>query len=264
MCLISLYWAPETPCPLIIAANRDEYYQRHSQPAQFWNDIPEVFAGRDLTAMGGWLGINNKSGHLAIITNYLENNKRRYNTSRGELVKDFLQSSQPAGTWAEKLKQQYRQYAGFNLLLGDTTGLYYISNREGNLHTLSPGLHGFSNGLWKSNWPKVNRLNNALIDIIKQTSSESKKNRAKAIIKALQDDQPVPEQQIPHTGIGIEMERKLAPCFIATPEYGTCVSTVIIAGTDTLYWYEQHYASKGKRTDAYEHEVPMLSQIANR
>ena len=71
MCLILLAWQVHPDYPLVVAANRDEFFQRPAAPAGFWPDAPSVFAGRDLEAGGSWLGITRQLG-FAALTNYRE------------------------------------------------------------------------------------------------------------------------------------------------------------------------------------------------
>ena len=61
MCLIVFAWRPEHPQPLIVAANRDEFYARPSLALAHWEDRPGIYAGRDLKAGGTWLGISSSS-----------------------------------------------------------------------------------------------------------------------------------------------------------------------------------------------------------
>ena len=90
MCLINLQFRNHPNYKLIIAANRDEFYGRPAAPAHFWDDEPHILAGRDLTAMGTWLGVT-KQGRIAALTNFRDpTNLESGRLSRGAVVKDFL------------------------------------------------------------------------------------------------------------------------------------------------------------------------------
>ena len=91
MCLILFAWQAHPRYPLIVAANREEFHQRPTAAAAFWEDSPELLAGRDLQAGGTWLGVT-RSGRFAAITNYREPLAPDYHVemSRGHLVRDFL------------------------------------------------------------------------------------------------------------------------------------------------------------------------------
>ena len=69
MCLIFISVKDNPSYKLIVAANRDEFYDRKTAPAHFWEDHPQILGGRDLEAMGTWMGIN-KNGRISMITNY--------------------------------------------------------------------------------------------------------------------------------------------------------------------------------------------------
>ncbi|HQW21080.1 MAG TPA: NRDE family protein, partial [Rhodocyclaceae bacterium] len=94
MCLILLAWQAHPDYPLVIAANRDEYFSRPTAAAEFWSDRdpphPEILAGRDLQAGGTWLGIS-RAGRFAALTNFRQpENRATVAPSRGTLVSDFL------------------------------------------------------------------------------------------------------------------------------------------------------------------------------
>ena len=91
MCLILFAWQAHPRYSLVVAANRDEFHQRPSAAANFWEDDPGILAGRDLQGGGTWLGIT-RSGRFAAITNYREplDPEPPPERSRGLLVRDFL------------------------------------------------------------------------------------------------------------------------------------------------------------------------------
>ena len=84
MCLIVLAWRPGHAQPLLLAANRDEFYERPSQPLAEWPDVPGVIAGRDLQAGGTWLGVG-PGGRFAALTNIRDPGQAQGSRSRGEL-----------------------------------------------------------------------------------------------------------------------------------------------------------------------------------
>ena len=69
MCLILVAWRAHPDFPLLVAANRDEFFARPTTPAGWWTDAPDILAGRDLQAGGTWLGIN-RQGAFAGLTNF--------------------------------------------------------------------------------------------------------------------------------------------------------------------------------------------------
>jgi uncharacterized protein with NRDE domain len=143
--------------PLILAANRDEAYARPTAPASFWNDYPYIYAGRDLEHRGTWLGIT-RGGRVAAVTNFRDGLTAKASTrSRGDLVAAYLRGNQRPGAYLTQVNNASVHYNGFNLLAGDLEELHYLSNRGGKLIAIAPGVHGLSNHLLNSPWPKVER-----------------------------------------------------------------------------------------------------------
>ncbi|MGP1666523.1 MAG: NRDE family protein, partial [Rhodanobacter sp.] len=158
MCLILLAWQAHPDYPLVLAANRDEFYARPSAPAAFLEKSPQVLAGQDLAAGGSWLGVN-RQGCFAALTNYREGGKPRPDApSRGRLVADFLAGSEDAGRYLDRLASNSAAFNAFNLFVGDGQRLGYYSNRGDNADAacwLTPGIYGLSNHLLDTPWPKL-------------------------------------------------------------------------------------------------------------
>ena len=155
MCLILFAYRSLPDYRLVLAANRDEFYDRPTRHVAFWDDAPEILAGRDLKAGGTWMGIT-KKGRFAAITNYRDSGMTIENApSRGDLVKDFLIGKSRPHDYLESLQNKGQDYNGFNLIIGDGNELFYYSNRDGNIHNIEPGVHGLSNHLLNTPWPKV-------------------------------------------------------------------------------------------------------------
>ena len=117
MCVILFSYKQSNDYPLILAANRDEYYDRPTSAAGYWSDFPRVFAGRDLVSKGSWLGITD-SGRFAAVTNYRDMSQAKGTRSRGDLVADFLKADIAAARYMEKIADRKDDYTGFNLLVG--------------------------------------------------------------------------------------------------------------------------------------------------
>jgi uncharacterized protein with NRDE domain len=223
MCLILLSYKMHPFYPLILAANRDEFYDRPTMPAGFWEDRPDVLAGKDLKEGGTWLGITRK-GRMAALTNYRDPFSLKLNApSRGWLIKDFLCGQEAADLYLERLAGQADRYNGFSIILGDPSRLYYFSNRNG-LALLSPGLYGLSNRLLDTAWPKVQRGKENLSSLLSQRERPAPED-----LFALLADQSKPDDhELPDTGIGLEWERILSSIFISSPVYGTRSSSLLM------------------------------------
>lgn len=224
MCLIVFAWCPGHPQPLVVAANRDEFYARPSQPLEHWQDRPGIYAGRDLKAGGSWLGISN-DGRFAALTNIRNPHLPQGGPSRGELVADFLHGRQSPADFLDALRVRAADYAGFNLLLGDAQQLWHFNQQQGCAQALPEGLYGLSNASLDSPWPKLLRAKAALAACLAQPQTD-------ALLDLLQDRQQAADEALPDTGVGLPIERMLSSIFIASPGYGTRASTALIVHRD--------------------------------
>lgn len=224
MCLILFAYNQHPKYKLVIAANRDEFYHRPTKEADFWNDHPNLLAGRDLEGQGTWMGVT-KSGRLSLLTNYRDLSNIRPNApTRGKLVTDFLVSNQNPQQYLNMIHSVSDRYNGFNILLGSVNDLWYYSNYQKNIYMLGSGVYGLSNELLDSPWPKVQKGKQKLKQILKSDEIDQEE-----LFESLFDDFKAPDQELPETGVGIEMERMLSPMFIKSEQYGTRCSTLLLA-----------------------------------
>lgn len=237
MCLIFLSVNHHPKYKLIIAANRDEFYQRKTAPSHFWNDHPHILGGRDLEANGTWMAIS-KHGKISLVTNYRDpHHIDPQAPSRGQLVSDFLLNGDAPKEYLEKVEPNAKAYNGFNLIVGSPDELYYLSNYKGPAEKLPNGLHGLSNHLLNTPWPKVERGKQKMKKIL-----EADEVSASTLFELLYDDQIADDTQLPDTGIGLERERMLSSMFIKSPNYGTRCSTVVrVSQTNHVSFSERVY-----------------------
>ena len=222
MCLIVFAWKLIPECPLIMAANRDEFFSRPALAAGWWEDNPDIYAGRDLQAGGTWLGIN-RHGRFAALTNIRNGSQRRTDTrSRGELVAGFLKSDQGAEDYLAGVRELADQYNGFNLLVGDGGELFCLSN-EGDTspRALEPGIYGLSNGSLDTPWPKVLRAKAQFASLLCQGAPDDE------YFEMLSDTTRAADSRLPDTGVSLEWERLLSPICIDSEDYGTRASTLL-------------------------------------
>lgn len=224
MCIILLAYQAHPEYPLILAANRDEFYERPTARAHFWTDAPETLAGRDLEGGGTWLGVNMR-GRISAVTNYREPEMKMDEApSRGLLVSDFLNADDGPQGYLSRLSSTASHYNGFNLIVGASESLYHFSNRGGAPLKIEAGVHGLSNHLLNTPWPKVMRGRKALAEVVARGSEL----RVEDIFKVLADDARAVDEALPETGVGLELERVLSPVFIRSVAYGTRSSTVLL------------------------------------
>lgn len=224
MCLILFAYDSHPDYRLILAANRDEFHDRPTARAAFWEDAPDILAGRDLRGGGTWMGVT-RNGRVAAITNFRDPAGQNPDApSRGWLVRDFLQGRATPGEYLEHLASLSAEYNGFNLLVADAAGLGYYSNRMQHPRLLTPGVYGLSNALLDAAWPKIIRGKAALAALL----APEKHLSSDALFQLLADREVAGDESLPNTGIPREMERVLSPMFIATARYGTRSSTVLL------------------------------------
>jgi uncharacterized protein with NRDE domain len=234
MCLILLAWQVHPDYPLVVAANRDEFFARSSAPAGFWPESPDILAGHDLEAGGTWLGVS-RSGRFAALTNYREGGKQRANApSRGALVADFLEARGDAGVdntpepYLARLAKRGNDYNGFNLFVSDGDRLGYYSNRGAQPRWLRPGIYGLSNHLLDTPWPKLASAKAAFATALDDLPAQN------AFFGLLADQEIFPDIHLPETGVPLAWERILSAIFVGSPDYGTRASTLLTIRKDGL------------------------------
>jgi uncharacterized protein with NRDE domain len=229
MCLVLLASHTHSAYRLVVAANRDERFDRPASPAAWWADAPHVLAGRDLQGRGTWMGVA-RDGRWAAVTNVREPSvpQRRDAPSRGWLVSDFLRFGEPPEAFLARLAPRADEWNGFNLLVGDAAGAWWLSNRAPGPRPVAPGVHGLSNALLDTPWPKVERGREDLARILAGPEAELESGLFRTL--ALRD--PAPDARLPDTGVGLEWERLLSSLFISIPGYGTRASTLLLVRHD--------------------------------
>ncbi|MBN1829028.1 MAG: NRDE family protein, partial [Deltaproteobacteria bacterium] len=157
MCLILMAFHVNARYPLVVAANRDEFYDRPSLPAGYWPENPSILAGKDLRGGGAWFGVT-KEGRFAAITNFRDPlTKREGQRSRGLIVADYLTGSRAPDAFVKDLRRRLNQYNDFTVILGSAESLFSYSNRDDVLKEVTRGFHGLSNHFIDTPWPKVTK-----------------------------------------------------------------------------------------------------------
>ena len=246
MCLILFSYKNHPRYRLILASNRDEFYDRPTRSLDFWPENPDILAGRDERKLGTWLGVN-RNGRFAALTNFRNLSAIKHDgPSRGLLVSDYLLSDRPPRDCLEELKEHAGTYSGFNLLIGDHRGFLYFSNMDNVIHDVSPGVHGLSNAWLDTPWPKVEQGKRALGSVLDGTGEILPDD----LFGLLTDDSRPDDQDLPDTGVGLEWERTLSPLFITSPTYGTRSSAVLLVDHDgRMVFAERTHKSKNSPTD---------------
>lgn len=251
MCLIAFSYKNHIKYELVFLANRDEFYERPTRAAGFWDEYPELLAGKDLKAGGTWMGIN-KSGEFSALTNYRDMDMRKEDPpSRGHLVLNFLTSSDEPEQYLKKVDSEAHRFDGFNLIVGNLDDLSYYTNKTNNIQRLNPGVHGLSNHLLDTPWPKVTRAKQELAGQLQFDTIDEQ-----ALFDILKNDIPAPDPELPDTGIPRELERAVSPIFIKTDRYGTRCSTILLVDKNGEVIFEERRYKPGTtqvdETNRYE------------
>ncbi|WP_010093898.1 NRDE family protein [Ornithinibacillus scapharcae] len=253
MCLILFQFQQHSNYKLVLAANRDESYNRPTAPAQFWEDEPNVLAGRDLLQMGTWLGIST-SGRFAGLTNYRHpDHFKSGKLSRGEIVTNFLIGNETSYEYLHKQVKRKDDYVGYNILVGSPNELKYYSNVEDKIIKVQPGIHGLSNHFLDTPWPKVEIGKKKLQSYLEQVETVDPEE----LFSILADSEEASVDELPDTGIGLELERKLSSMFIKMPDYGTRCSTVLTIDHDNNVTFIERTFESGsiKNEEKFEFQI---------
>jgi len=254
MCLIVFAFKNHPRFDLIFAANRDEFYGRPTRAAQFWDDHPTMLAGKDLSGGGTWMGINRR-GQFAALTNFRDPSISKENApSRGEIVINYLKQKKNPTAFLKQLHSRSAKYMGFNILAGTPAGVMHYSNQENTINTVEAGVHGLSNHLLDTPWPKVKRAKSGLKTLLSQASFEEE-----ALFDILRHDRPAPNNELPDTGIPDDLEKQISPVFIKGEEYGTRSSTILLIDKSGTVTFEERIFTNGTQaideTNQFEFEI---------
>ena len=246
MCLILIAYRMDPARPLIVAANRDEYYARPALAAHTWDDHPNIFAGRDIEARGTWLGVST-SGRFAAVTNWTQDlSDPRFPRSRGDLPVEFLLAKSTPQQYASVIKPD--QLAGFNFIAFDGRDLIYMTNRTVDIRILPPGIYALTNTHLDDPWPKsihgVRKLTNALPHPLLND-----------LIDLLTLDDSLSPIEDSRNSENVAVEQRNSPSFIRGDIYGTRASTAVILERDKFLFCEQAFESNGFPTKRIEETV---------
>lgn len=242
MCLIVFAYKVIPGTPLLLAGNRDEFYNRPTDPAAKWNTDPVLIAGKDKKAGGTWLGIT-ENGRYAAITNFRDMQNVKENApSRGHIVKNALLHDVDILKYLKHLKTRSKEFNGFNLFAGTKDNLYYLNNIQNNIEKLKPGFYVISNAFLNTPWPKASRAK----DIFKKLVTNKPFDR-ELIFELLLNNETYSIEKLPNTGLSDEMEKAVSAIFIQTEHYGTRCSTMLQINDNNTFFFEERTFEPGTR-----------------
>lgn len=239
VCLVLFALGVHAEFPVVLAANRDEFFARPTLTMARWDGDRGIVAGRDGVGNGTWFGVDGER-RIAVVTNYREPGTvvAPDAPSRGQLALDFLQGDRDPERYLHELQTRAARYAPFNLLVGELPDLWYLSNRQGAIHRCAPGVHGLSNHLLDTPWPKVAKGRQRLAEALQTNASQrlpvddTAHELSTRLLGLLGDTTRFPDELLPTTGVSLDWERALSPIRIVTPDYGTRSSTVLLFARD--------------------------------
>ncbi len=146
MCTLVLYFQLFNDFPMLVAANRDEHYDRPAAAPRVLDTEPKILAGTDLRAGGTWLGVNERGILAAILNRRSDEATDGPTRSRGLLCLDLL-ACESVFAARKLLEIQRQRYEPFTVVLVDPKDACFAFNTPDRIESekLDPGLHVFSN-----------------------------------------------------------------------------------------------------------------------
>ena len=250
MCLVAFAINACRRWPLVVASNRDEFFDRPTLPMARWSTASghSIISGRDVRAGGTWLGMT-LGGRIAWLTNVRQTSMSPAPRSRGDLVMQWLEGEMDAAGFMA-MTDPYA-FGGFNLVLGDfqADSWTWLSNRvfdsaaDGrnpdraqirgwSSCALTSGIYGLSNAALDTPWPKTVSLKASLSSAMATADDAGDITKLKAPLwQALASQQHASTHDLPDTGLPVAFEQALSSAFIDDPDrgYGTRCSTLLVA-----------------------------------
>lgn len=231
MCLTVLALDASRQFPLVVAANRDEYFARSATRLAWWTPEAaphQILAGRDVQGGGTWMGLT-AEGRLALVTNIRK--PHQVDTSaptRGRIVPAWLRGDMAADRfWPHVALSGHEP---FNLIAADFRAgdCFWASSERACPQRIERGIVGLSNGRLDEPWPKVAELKKAVQQGLDMARSVDE--LANHLFAALANRRAAPDAALPKTGVSLDLERMLSPAFIRSADglYGTRCSTLIV------------------------------------
>ena len=233
--------------PIIIAANRDEYYSRKAKRPDILqlgeNGKVKAIAGQDAMAGGTWLGIN-QFGVIVGITNR-STGKSRDNSkkSRGALVLSCLEKRSTYEISEMLVHEDTEQYNPFNLFYADLSGAYLATNYEK-----------------KRVIPLLEEIG-VLVNGDPENREANKQKRAMGLLRELVGRKALSMEDLKGVCSGHEgSENPLEPFCVHTENYGTVSSTIIFFSGE-LNKTKYFHCEGPPCQNAYQDYSPHLSNL---
>lgn len=227
MCLLLIAVRTVPGRPLLLLGNRDEFRARASAASAPWSEDARIVGGRDLVAGGAWLALRSDGRHAAV-TNVRTGLPATAPKSRGWLVRDFMLGDAKPSEFLDAVHADVESYGAFNLVVGDRAETWAYGTADTAPRVLDAGVHVISNGRIGVHWPKTERLQQRFVQAIESSADDDAR-----LLDLLLDQRQPADAALPDTGVGIDLERLLAPVFVrGSAHYGTRASTLAYVRDD--------------------------------
>lgn len=232
MCTIVAIKGQRSDYPLVVGANRDEYYARAAGPPKVLEEDPRIVAGVDLAKGGTWMGAN-EHGLFVSITNQRTHERGHAGTfSRGLIVMAAL-ARRDVGAIDDLLaKTSPSDYSAFNLMYGDAHALRVAYARPDveriEIVELGDGVWALTNDRMGSpDFPKADRALSLIAPSVQAPWDELQA----ALARMLGDHEKPPIDRIAEPPPGSlfprELLHELQTICIHTAVYGTRSATIL-------------------------------------
>lgn len=221
MCTVILAWRVHPDVPLVLAANRDEFYGRPSAPPGPLSEAQ--FGPRDLRAGGTWMAVN-RAGVVAALTNAVPPDLAPVEgiASRGEVIGAALDCSTAADAAACVAATVPGRTRPFYLVTADAHAAYGVAPGEGgwDLAQLEPGVHVQENRPLDD--PTAEKVSRSL-ELTRGLESWPRDQLVTRLHEVLSDHDPV--------------RPELRRLCVHTEGYGTRSSSIVLGDGDSLRWW---------------------------
>ena len=246
MSLLAVQYQLVPESPILVAANREEYYDRPSLPPSIQSGKPRVLCGIDQQSGGTWLGVN-QNGMFVGMCNRATAVPMFGQRSRNLLAMDLLRCTTASRALEKALAElSETRYDGCNLIIADGQSGYAIhSDQNQEVVDLQPGLNII--GSHNLNDPDDERVRMARRLLTLQTLDSPVKFLA------------VSSRVFARAPVGPGRPSMV----IRNSDYGTVSSTLIALGVkprDAIFQFSKGAPDVAK----YEDSSPMLRDILSR
>jgi hypothetical protein len=130
MCILAIQYQLVSESPILVAANREEFYDRPSLTPSIQSGKPRVLCGIDQQAGGTWLGVN-QHGLFVGICNRVKLMPPMAPRSRGLLCRDLLRADSARQAVDMALEElSGGQYEGANYVIADSESGWVVQSTD--------------------------------------------------------------------------------------------------------------------------------------